>query len=174
MDADTRLHLAIARAANNPIFENIGSTIQSIVRTWYPRTYYIPETNEREMSEHRAIADAIAIGDSDGAGNAMRAHLVAASTDCAEHLPGAGSLVYGPSRLGRGNQAVAILVMTSNQCMARQAASTPIGSVDCSRSVRVARGDVGRLMARCGIEVRSAGRSAQWREGARRIPRPCR
>lgn len=79
MEADTRFHLAIARAARNPIFENIGSTIQSIVRIWYPRTYYIPETKERTVSEHRAIADAIAIGDNDGAGNAMRAHLIAAS-----------------------------------------------------------------------------------------------
>lgn len=79
MEADTRFHLAIARAARNPIFENIGSTIQSIVRIWYPRTYYIPETKGRTVSEHRAIADAIAAGDCDGAGNAMRAHLTAAS-----------------------------------------------------------------------------------------------
>ena len=79
MEADTRFHLAIARAASNPIFESIGSTIQSIVRIWYPRTYYIPETKGRTVSEHRAVADAIAAGDCDGAGNAMRAHLIAAS-----------------------------------------------------------------------------------------------
>ena len=58
MDSDTRFHLAIAHAARNPIFENVGSTIQSIVRIWYPKTYYIPETKGRTIAEHRAIADA--------------------------------------------------------------------------------------------------------------------
>ena len=32
MDSDARFHLAIAHAARNPIFETVGSTIQSIVR----------------------------------------------------------------------------------------------------------------------------------------------
>lgn len=78
MDSDTHFHLAIAHAAENPIFENVGSTIQSIVRIWYPKTYYIPETKGRTLAEHRAITDAIASGSSDAAGDAMRAHLVAA------------------------------------------------------------------------------------------------
>ena len=78
MDSDTRFHLAIANAAENPIFENVGSTIQSIVRIWYPKTYYIPETKGRTLAEHRALADAIASGDSAAAGEAMRAHLIAA------------------------------------------------------------------------------------------------
>ncbi|MDQ0469400.1 FadR/GntR family transcriptional regulator [Labrys wisconsinensis] len=78
MEADTRFHLAIAHAASNPIFENMGSTIQSIVRIWYPKTYYIPETKGRTVSEHQAIADAIADGACDAAGDAMRAHLLAA------------------------------------------------------------------------------------------------
>lgn len=78
MEADTRFHLAIAHAARNPIFENIGSTIQSIVRIWFTKTYHIPETKERTISEHRALAKAIAAGDLDAAGDAMRAHLVAA------------------------------------------------------------------------------------------------
>jgi len=78
MESDTRFHLAIAQAAQNPIFENIGGTIQSIVRIWYPKTYYIPETKGLTITEHRAIADAIAAGDADAAGAAMRAHLVSA------------------------------------------------------------------------------------------------
>ena len=76
MESDTKFHLAIARAARNPIFENIGSTIQSIVRIWYPKTYYIPETKDRTIAEHTAIADAIAAGNEMEAGEAMRAHLV--------------------------------------------------------------------------------------------------
>jgi len=76
MESDTKFHLAIAQAAHNPIFENIGSTIQSIVRIWYPKTYYIPETKGRTIAEHTAIADAIAAGNGAEAGKAMRAHLV--------------------------------------------------------------------------------------------------
>jgi DNA-binding FadR family transcriptional regulator len=74
-DTDTRFHLAIAHAAQNAIFENIGTTIQSIVRIWYPKTYYIPETKGLTIAEHRAIAGAIEARDSDAAGDAMRAHL---------------------------------------------------------------------------------------------------
>lgn len=78
MESDTRFHLAIAQAARNPIFENIGGTIQSIVRIWYPKTYYIPETKGLTIEEHRAIIDGIAAGDATAAGDAMRAHLVSA------------------------------------------------------------------------------------------------
>ena len=73
MDSDTRFHLGIAHAARNPIFETVGSTIQSIVRIWYPKTYYIPETKGRTIAEHRAIADGVASGDMNAAGEAMRA-----------------------------------------------------------------------------------------------------
>lgn len=76
MESDTKFHLAIARASHNPIFENIGSTIQSIVRIWYPKTYYIPETKGRTIAEHTAIATAIAAGNERDAGEAMRVHLV--------------------------------------------------------------------------------------------------
>jgi DNA-binding FadR family transcriptional regulator len=75
MESETRFHLAIARA-HNPIFENIGSTIQSIVRIWYPKTCYIPETKDRTIAEHTAIADAISAGKETEAGEAMRVHLV--------------------------------------------------------------------------------------------------
>ncbi|MDQ0396002.1 FadR/GntR family transcriptional regulator [Labrys monachus] len=78
MESDTRFHLAIAQAAQNPIFENIGGTIQSIGRIWYPKTYYIPETKGLTITEHRAIAEAIAAGDVQAAADAMRAHLVSA------------------------------------------------------------------------------------------------
>lgn len=77
-ESDTRFHLAIASAAGNPIFETIGSTIQSIVRIWYPKTYFIRETKNLTISEHQAILNAIAIGDGERAATAMRAHLMAA------------------------------------------------------------------------------------------------
>lgn len=78
MESDTRFHMAIARAAQNPIFENMGSTIQSIVRIWYPKTYFIPETKDRTIAEHRAIAEAIGAGDAHQAALAMQKHLTAA------------------------------------------------------------------------------------------------
>jgi GntR family transcriptional regulator, transcriptional repressor for pyruvate dehydrogenase complex len=87
MESDTRFHLAIAHAARNPIFETVGSTIQSIVRIWYPKTYYIPETKGRTIAEHRAIVDGVASGDIDAAGRAMRAHVVAAGQRLRTLLP---------------------------------------------------------------------------------------
>ena len=87
MDSDSRFHLAIAHAAQNPIFETVGSTIQSIVRIWYPKTYYIPETKGRTIAEHLAIADGVASGDLDAAGTAMRAHIVAAGQRLRTLLP---------------------------------------------------------------------------------------
>lgn len=97
MESDTRFHLAIAHAARNPIFENVGSTIQSIVRIWYPKTYYIPETRSRTLAEHRAIAEAIASGESDAAGDAMRSHLVAAGQRLRTLLPPAPRVGAGPA-----------------------------------------------------------------------------
>jgi hypothetical protein len=53
MDSDTCFHLGIAHAARNPIFETVGSTIQSILRIWYPKTYYIPEIEGRAIAASR-------------------------------------------------------------------------------------------------------------------------
>lgn len=77
-ESDARFHLAIADAAGNPIFGTIGSTIQSIVRIWYPKTYYIAETKSLTISEHQTIFNAIDLGDGERAASAMRAHLLAA------------------------------------------------------------------------------------------------
>jgi GntR family transcriptional regulator, transcriptional repressor for pyruvate dehydrogenase complex len=87
MESDTRFHLAVAHAARNPIFETVGSTIQSIARIWYPKTYYIPETKSRTITEHRAIVAGVASGDVEAAGSAMRAHLVAAGQRLRTLLP---------------------------------------------------------------------------------------
>jgi GntR family transcriptional regulator, transcriptional repressor for pyruvate dehydrogenase complex len=87
MDSDTRFHLAIAHAARNPIFETVGSTVQSIVRIWYPKTYSIPETKSCTIAEHRAIFNRVASGDANAAGKAMRAHVVAAGERLRTLLP---------------------------------------------------------------------------------------
>lgn len=79
MAADNAFHTFIAGMAGNRIFENIASTIQVIVRLWYPATYYVSETKGATIAEHRAIAQAIARRDVAGAQAAMRTHLLAAA-----------------------------------------------------------------------------------------------
>jgi GntR family transcriptional regulator, transcriptional repressor for pyruvate dehydrogenase complex len=78
MTIDMKFHNAISQAAQNPIFESIGSTIQAMVRIWYPKAYDIPETKGQTISEHLAVADAIAAENSVAAAEAMRHHLVEA------------------------------------------------------------------------------------------------
>jgi GntR family transcriptional repressor for pyruvate dehydrogenase complex len=79
MALDNRFHTQIAEMAGNPIFASIASTIQVIVRLWYPATYYAPETKEVTHAEHLAIAEAIARGDAEEARAAMRTHLLKAA-----------------------------------------------------------------------------------------------
>lgn len=92
MENDTRFHIEIAKSADNTIFENIGFTIQSIVRIWYHKTYFIPETKEKTIAEHQKIIDGIASGDADLAGNAMRSHLIEASERLRRILPSASGI----------------------------------------------------------------------------------
>jgi GntR family transcriptional repressor for pyruvate dehydrogenase complex len=87
MAIDMKFHNAISQAARNPIFESIGSTIQAMVRIWYPQTYYIPETKMQTIKEHRRVADAIAAQDPDAAAEAMRLHLDQAGKRLRRVLP---------------------------------------------------------------------------------------
>jgi GntR family transcriptional regulator, transcriptional repressor for pyruvate dehydrogenase complex len=78
LESDTMFHMAIAKAAQNPIFDIMGSTIQSICRIWYPSTYFIPDTKSLTLTEHRAITEAISTGDPEKAALTMTEHLTAA------------------------------------------------------------------------------------------------
>ena len=96
MDSDTRFHLAIAHAARNPIFETVGSTIQSIVRIWYPRDLLHPG----HQGAHARRASAIARRASPQAtwtlrDGAMRAHIVAAAQRLRTLLPSSGAVRSG-------------------------------------------------------------------------------
>ena len=79
-EADFRLHRAIAVAANNPRFAEFLDLMGPSV---IPRSALQASGVHRSpdsyisliSSEHRAIADAIAAGDADGARDAMRRHL---------------------------------------------------------------------------------------------------
>ena len=79
MACDNAFHTQIAEMAGNRIFASIGSTIQVIVRLWYPATYYVPETKGTTIAEHTAIAEAIGAGDAEAARAAMRCHLLKAA-----------------------------------------------------------------------------------------------
>jgi GntR family transcriptional repressor for pyruvate dehydrogenase complex len=79
MALDNQFHTQIAEMAGNRIFASIASTIQVIVRLWYPATYYVPETKEVTHAEHLAIARAIERGDAEAAREAMRTHLFKAA-----------------------------------------------------------------------------------------------
>ncbi len=79
MASDNAFHTQIAEMAGNCIFASIASTIQVIVRLWYPATYYVPETKETTIVEHLAIARAIEQGDAEAARAAMRTHLLKAA-----------------------------------------------------------------------------------------------
>jgi DNA-binding FadR family transcriptional regulator len=79
-EADFRFHRAIAVAANNPRFAEFLDVLgQSVI----PRSALQTSGGQRSpdgyisliSGEHRAIADAIAAGDSDAARDAMRQHL---------------------------------------------------------------------------------------------------
>ncbi len=87
MAIDMKFHNAISQAAENPIFDSIGSTIQAMVRIWYPKTYYIPETKSLTIDEHLKIAAAITAQDPDAAAETMRSHLIEAGKRLRRVLP---------------------------------------------------------------------------------------
>lgn len=76
---DNRLHICIAEMAHNKIFTNIATTIQQIVRAWYPVTYSLEGTKVATVREHLRIAKAIKAADPSAARDAMTGHLQAAS-----------------------------------------------------------------------------------------------
>ena len=76
---DNRFHVCIAEMAHNKIFTNIASTIQQIVRAWYPVTYSLEGTKAATVREHLRIAKAIQAADPSAARDAMTGHLQAAS-----------------------------------------------------------------------------------------------
>ena len=79
MDWDNRFHVCIASMGRNAIFTNISSTIQEMVRVWYPDTFYIEGTKAATLREHLKVAKAIEAADPVAASEAMAAHLRAAS-----------------------------------------------------------------------------------------------
>lgn len=79
-DLGNQLHLAIAKASGNVLFENMVKTIQQIVRIWdSPIATGNRSRMKAEYDEHARIVKAIKSGDPDDAADAMRGHIESAS-----------------------------------------------------------------------------------------------
>jgi DNA-binding FadR family transcriptional regulator len=78
--ADFAFHIAVAAASGNALFPHILETLQDTVHTMMTVALGITRAGSKDrarrvMEEHEAIAEAIAAGDAEGAGLAMRYHL---------------------------------------------------------------------------------------------------
>jgi DNA-binding FadR family transcriptional regulator len=75
VDADLNLHLEIARVAGNPFLPALSSLIEVALATALTKSSPVDEPGGVAASagQHRAIVEAIANGDAEGARVAMRA-----------------------------------------------------------------------------------------------------
>ena len=79
MEYDNLFHRQMAESSKNLIYVNLVSTIQSIVRLWYPSTFSISETKASTLEEHRLIVEAIRSGNINEARMFMRHHIMSAA-----------------------------------------------------------------------------------------------
>lgn len=79
MEFDNLFHRQMAESSKNLIYVNLVSTIQSIVRLWYPSTFSISETKASTLEEHWLIVEAIRSGNINEARLFMRQHIMSAA-----------------------------------------------------------------------------------------------
>lgn len=79
IEYDNIFHKKIAESAKNLINVNLVSTLQSLVRLWYPASYKKTDTMDLAREEHRLLKEAICEGDAPKAQAAMRNHILSAS-----------------------------------------------------------------------------------------------
>lgn len=87
-EADADFHVAIANASGNEILASVLGSIRALLRSWTEQVTSGPVTLEQSLAVHRPILDAIASGNSDAAGLAMKAHMDQAILHLAETLEG--------------------------------------------------------------------------------------
>jgi GntR family transcriptional repressor for pyruvate dehydrogenase complex len=75
IEGDLDFHLALAEAAGNPLILYLIDSIVGLLREQRLRTYYTNGGPERGQYHHKRILEAIEHRDSQGAREAMRAHL---------------------------------------------------------------------------------------------------
>jgi GntR family transcriptional regulator, transcriptional repressor for pyruvate dehydrogenase complex len=81
IEADLRFHLAVAEATGNRMLLHSMDAVRGVVRRALMTVYFIPQSPESAVVEHRAVRAAIAARDAAGSRAAMRRHLVRVETD---------------------------------------------------------------------------------------------
>ena len=71
LDADIAFHVAVLRASRNPFYAQFESVVATALRTSIRFTNRI-KGRSADIAAHAAVAEAIAVGDADAAGSAMR------------------------------------------------------------------------------------------------------
>jgi GntR family transcriptional repressor for pyruvate dehydrogenase complex len=75
IEADLDFHLALAEAASNPLILSLIDSIVGLLREQRKRIFYVDGGPERGQYHHKRILEAVEHRDSQGAREAMRAHL---------------------------------------------------------------------------------------------------
>jgi GntR family transcriptional repressor for pyruvate dehydrogenase complex len=75
IEADLDFHLALAEAAANPLILSLIDSIVGVLREQRLRTFHVEGGPERGQYHHKRILEAVEHRDSQGAREAMRAHL---------------------------------------------------------------------------------------------------
>jgi DNA-binding FadR family transcriptional regulator len=86
VDADTRFHTAILRAAGNDILEQLSHLVSVALRASFEVTTRIPGSARATLPRHKAVLDAITAGRAAAAGSAMR-RLVRSIDKMIDELP---------------------------------------------------------------------------------------
>ncbi|MDN5568716.1 MAG: GntR family transcriptional regulator [Paracoccus sp. (in: a-proteobacteria)] len=73
---NTRFHQAIYRAAHNPFLESETLRLQAMLQPYRRRQLQAQGRVQTSLNEHRAIAQAIHVGDADAASRAMTDHVL--------------------------------------------------------------------------------------------------
>jgi len=84
IDADLHFHLALAGATGNRLVLHSMHAVRDVLRRALATVYTIPQSPESAVVEHRAIREAVAGGDGEGARRRMRAHLARVERDARE------------------------------------------------------------------------------------------
>jgi GntR family transcriptional repressor for pyruvate dehydrogenase complex len=76
MHSTLELHMAIARAGGNSVLERLVGELIGMVRphAWIIQRNYTPQIAETSFANHKAMVEAIRIGDNDAATAAVREH----------------------------------------------------------------------------------------------------
>lgn len=86
VDADTKFHLRLAKAAGNSVFENLLSNFRSLLLVWAKKILEAAGETETSLAMHTPILEAVEQKDSEAASQAMVAHMERSSRRLREAL----------------------------------------------------------------------------------------